>query len=123
MCKNGLHYKTKSLKRVQERFSDKYLEKSTFDKKSVLLLERYSKHDTVRNLPHKRIKTVLLPQTLATLEENLTANPGPSLKLLCCVAMKEELSYSTTYQGTAALNLHSYCVPVVVNCYHWILYE
>ncbi len=53
---------TKSFQCVQERFSDKFPEKSAPDKKSILrLIEKFNKHGTVWNLPYERTKSVLMP--------------------------------------------------------------
>ncbi len=98
---------------MQERFSDKFLEKSAPDKKSILhLVEKFNMHGTVWNLPYERSKIVSTLQMLATLEKKLMADPGPLSKSLCRVVKQEKLSYSAAYHSTVALNFHPYCVHV-----------
>ncbi len=44
---------------------------------------------------------------LATVRDKLTADPGPSSKSLCHVALEERLSYRTAHK------LHPYCIRTI----------
>ncbi len=95
------------IKNVQERFRDEFLKKSAPNKKSIFhLVEKFSEQVTVWYLPHERTNTVLMPQTLAILDEKLTANLD-LCQTQCHVVREEKLSYRTAHHRTIAFLLCS----------------